>query len=117
MRRNDLRARTHASWLAFAVHRVSGLLLLAFLPVHFWTLGLALQGEAALDGALRWYEAPIFKFGEWALVLCLSVHLAGGLRLLWIEFAPWGGLRRGWIAVGTAASLAVSLLFVANMLG
>jgi len=117
MRRNDFRARGHAGWLAFAVHRLTGVLLILFLPVHFWTLGLALNGEQALDGALRWYQMPIFKFGEWALVLCLALHMAGGLRLLWIEFAQWRGLRLRWIAVGSVLSLAVSLVFFANMLG
>jgi len=112
MRRNDLRARRHRSWLAFAVHRISGLLLAAFLPLHFWTLGLALRGEAALDGALRWYQMPVFKLGEWLLVLCLAVHMLGGIRLLVIEFAPWRGMRLSWITAACAASLAVSLVFV-----
>jgi len=114
MRVNDRRARTHRGWLAFAVHRVSGLLLAVFLPVHFWTLGLALRGEAALDGALRWYETPIFKIGEWLLVFSLAVHMLGGIRLLLIEFAPWRGMRLAWVGAACAASLALSLVFIAH---
>lgn len=110
--KNDSRARHHASWWAFFVHRVSGVLLTIFLPIHFWTLGLALEGEAALDGALKWYDNPLFKFGEWALVLLLAAHALGGIRLLLIEFKPWQGLRRGWIAAGGIIALAVSLLFL-----
>ncbi len=112
MKRNDMRSRRHASWWAFFIHRVSGLLLTLFLPIHFWTLGLALQGEMALDEALSWYEHPIFLFGEWALVLLLATHALGGLRLLLIEFGPWRGLRRGWIATGGAVALACSLVFL-----
>jgi|HigsolmetaAR206D_1030411.scaffolds.fasta_scaffold00537_20 Succinate dehydrogenase/fumarate reductase, cytochrome b subunit len=111
-RRNDGRARGHRGWIGFAVHRVSGLLLALFLPLHFWTLGLALEGEAALDGALRWYEMPVFKVGEWLLVFCLAVHLLGGIRLLLIEFASWRGMRLGWVTGACAASLAISLVFV-----
>ena len=53
-RRNDQRARAHPAYWAFLVHRLSGLALALFLPLHFWALGQALQGEAALDGFLRW---------------------------------------------------------------
>jgi fumarate reductase subunit D len=109
---NDTRARRHASWWAFLVHRVSGVLLTIFLPIHFWTLGHALQGEAALQSTLKWYENPLFKFGEWALVLLLTAHALGGIRLLLIEFRPWQGLRRGWIAAAGLVALAVSLIFL-----
>jgi fumarate reductase subunit D len=112
MKKNDFRARTHPSWIAFFVHRLSGLLLTIFLPIHFWTLGLALEGEAAFDTALKWYEAPLFKFGEWGLVLLLVVHAFGGIRILLIEFRPWRGLRRRWIATGFGTAAAVSLVFV-----
>ena len=47
--RNDFRARGHPSYWAFVVHRLSGVLLTFFLPVHFWALAQALQGEARLD--------------------------------------------------------------------
>ena len=43
MRTIDYRARMHPGYWAFVVHRVSGLALAVFLPVHFWALGLALQ--------------------------------------------------------------------------
>ncbi len=112
MKRNDLRTRSHASWVAFCIHRVSGILLTLFLPIHFWTLGLALDGEASLDTALRWYEAPVFKFGEWALVLLLAAHALGGIRLLVIEFRPWRGLRQGWIAAGLGMAAAISVVFI-----
>ena len=39
------------------VHRISGLALACFLPLHFLTLGLAIEGEARLDGFLRWMDA------------------------------------------------------------
>jgi fumarate reductase subunit D len=112
MKKNDLRARTHASWMAFLVHRLSGLLLTLFLPFHFWTLSLALEGESALDTALKWYEAPLFKFGEWALVFLLVVHAFGGIRILLMEFRPWRGLRQRWIATSFGTAAAVSVIFI-----
>ncbi len=52
----DLRPRSHPTYLAFVVHRVSGLLLALFLPLHFWALGSAITGEARLEGFLRWAD-------------------------------------------------------------
>ncbi len=103
--KNDFRARRHPAWWAFAMHRLSGLALAAFLPLHFWALGLALHGDAALDGFLRFSDRPLFKFAEWGLVVLLALHMMGGVRLLLIEFTRWSGLRKNWIAC--AAGFAV----------
>jgi len=112
MRRGgDFRARAHPAWWAFLVHRLSGLALALFLPVHFWALGQALQGEAALEGFLRYTDQPLFKFGEWGLVLLLALHAAGGARLLLIEFGAWTGLRKNLIAAAAGFGVIASLGF------
>ena len=113
---NDFRARSHPSWWAFLVHRISGLLLGLFLPLHFWALGLALKGESDLDGFLRYTDAPLFKFGEWGLVVLLSLHMMGGVRLLLIEFSPWSGQRKNLIAVAAGFGLAAGLAFALALL-
>lgn len=114
--RNDFRARRHAAYWAFLVHRFSGVALGLFLPIHFWALGQALQGAAVLDGFLRLADAPLFKFAEWGLVVLLALHLMGGVRLLLIEFGPWSGLRKDWIAgaagFGAATGLAFALALI-----
>ena len=81
--------RRSALWMAAVVHRVSGLALACFLPLHFLTLGLALQSEARLEGMLRWMDNPLFKAGETILVFMLAVHMLGGIRVLLIENMPW----------------------------
>lgn len=106
-----LRARNHPAWWAFVVHRVSGIALAAFLPVHFLALSQALRGEAALDAFLRFADAPLYKLAEWGLVVLLAAHLAGGLRVLAIEFLPWSGLRKDWIAATLGLSMAAGLAF------
>jgi fumarate reductase subunit D len=83
------RNRNHPAYWAFLVHRVSGLALALFLPLHFWALGQALQGPAALDGFLAWTQRPLVKASEIALVFLLAAHFTGGLRLLLIEFVGW----------------------------
>src|SRR6266704_956210 len=42
---NAWRNRGHAAYWAFLVHRISGLALALFLPLHFTALAQALQGE------------------------------------------------------------------------
>ena len=55
--KSDFRARNHPAYWAFLVHRVSGVMLSLFLPLHFWVLAQALQGEARLDSFLRCVES------------------------------------------------------------
>jgi fumarate reductase subunit D len=105
------RARSHPGWWAFLVHRVSGIALALFLPAHFLALGTALRGEAALDGFLRWTEQPLVKAAEWGLVVLLAAHLAGGLRLLALEFLPWREWHKALAAVAAGFALAAGLLF------
>lgn len=111
----DFRARNHAAYWAFLTHRVSGLVLALFLPLHFWALGQALQGEAALDGFLRWTEHPLVKVGEVILVLALSAHLTGGIRLLMLEFLAWRDWQKSLAALAAGLTLAASLAFLLNL--
>lgn len=114
--RNDFRARSHPAYWAFIVHRVSGVALALFLPLHFWALSQALQGEARLDSFLRWSEQPLVKAAEVALVLLLAAHMAGGMRLLMLEFLPWRDWQKSLLAAATALSLAAGLAFLLNLL-
>jgi fumarate reductase subunit D len=111
MRGIDHRARAHPAYWAFLVHRLSGLGLALFLPLHFWALGRALQGVAALDGFLRAADHALFKFAEWGLVVLLALHLTGGARLLIIEFGRATDLRKNWIAGSLGFAAAAGLAF------
>jgi fumarate reductase subunit D len=97
--------RQHASYWAFIVHRVSGIALALFLPLHFWTLGNALQ----LDDFLAWSRQPLVKLGEWLIVVALAAHLGGGLRVLALEFLPWRDWQKSLAAAAAALALGVGL--------
>ena len=104
-------SRRHAGYWAFLVHRLSGVALALFLPAHFWLLGTALEGEARLGEALAWTEQPLVKLGEWAIVVLLAAHLAGGLRLLALEFLPWQNWQKTLAALAAGVSLIVAMAF------
>ena len=113
--RNDFRAHTHPAYWAFIVHRVSGVALALFLPLHFWALAQALQGEARFESFLRWTDHPLVKAAEVALVVLLAAHMAGGIRLLMIEFLQWRDWQKSLLAAATAFSVAAGLAFLLNV--
>lgn len=103
--------RRQGLWLAFALHRASGLLLALFLPVHFHVLAFALNDAANLDAFLAWTDYTAVKIAEFGLVFLLAVHLFGGLRLMALEWLPWSGRQKTLAAGAVAASTFVSISF------
>ena len=53
------------------IHRLSGIALAIFVPIHFWALGRGLE----LDQFLRWTEQPLVKFAEWGIVVLFAATL------------------------------------------
>jgi fumarate reductase subunit D len=103
-------------WLAAMVHRVSGVLLAAFLPLHFLVLGLALNSEAQLDGLVQWTKSPLVKFAETGLVLLLAVHLFGGIRVLLNENLPWREGQKRMATLAAAAAVGIAGVFLMALL-
>jgi fumarate reductase subunit D len=103
--------RAHIAWIAFLVHRVSGIALALFLPAHFLALGTALRGEAGLDEFLRWSEQPLVVAGEWILIMLLAAHLSAGLRVLALEFLPWRRWQKTLATLAAFFAVAAGLVF------
>jgi fumarate reductase subunit D len=113
----DWRNRGHAGWWAFALHRISGVALSIFLPVHFFALGQALAGDNALQGFLAWTDQPLVRASEIGLVFLLAVHLAGGVRLLLVEWRGWrASSQPTLIATAFGFALLAALLFALDLL-
>lgn len=108
-------SRNHPGWWAALAHRLSGVALVLFLPLHFLSLGLALEGEAALDAMLAWTDRPLVKVGEWGLVTLLTLHLTLGLRVLALELLPWRDSLKTTIAAGAGLSMLTGLAFLLNL--
>lgn len=108
--------RNHPGWWAALAHRLSGLALALFLPLHFLVLGSALGGAEPLDRLLDLTAAPLVKLAETGLVLALALHLALGLRVLHVEFLPRPESRTRAVVAGCfGAGVAVALLFALNL--
>ncbi len=107
--------RRDTLWRAAMIHRVSGVLLACFLPLHFLALGLAIDGEARLDGFLNWTQQPLVKLAELGLVFLLAAHLLGGLRILVIENMPWRDGQKRMATLAIAAAAAVAAFFLVRL--
>lgn len=110
--------RKDKAYLAFLGHRLSGLALAVFLPLHFLVLALALENGGELDAFLTFAELPFVKVAEWGLVVLLCLHLLFGLRLLAMELHPWRSRqadRRGWILPSLLLSLIVGGAFLVGV--
>ena len=106
--------RRNALWMAAMVHRFSGLALACFLPLHFLALGLAIDGEARLDGFLKWTANPLVKLAETGLVFLLMVHMLGGVRLLLIENMPWRDGQKTFAIAALAIACIAALAFLVS---
>ena len=88
--------RKTALWYAAMIHRISGVALALFLPLHF----------------LVWAELPIVKIAEFGLVFLLAVHLFGGLRVMALEFLPWSPRQKTYAAAAVGASFMAGVGFL-----
>ncbi len=104
-------SRAHPGFVAAFIHRLSGLALALFLPMHFLALGLALEA-GSFAGFIDWTNQPWVKISESLLVTALAVHFAGGLRLLCIEFLGLTRAQGLWISLVLAFASGVGVLFL-----
>jgi fumarate reductase subunit D len=116
MKHARLDHRGNLLWLAALVHRLSGLALAIFLPLHFWALGLAIESEARLQSFLRWTDAWWVKLAEAGLVFLVAVHLLGGLRVLIIENFAWRDGQKQLATLAAGISLVIAFVFLVRVL-
>lgn len=107
--------RNHPTYWAFLLHRISGLALVLFLPLHLYVLSMAIGDGARLDGFLEWTQRPLVKFAEITLVVLLALHMAGGLRLLAVEFLPWRDNQKTFAACAGAFAVGAGFLYFLNV--
>jgi len=110
--------RAHKSYFAFMAHRISGLALLLFLPLHFLFLGSAFDGADGMNRLLVYTNLPLVKLAEWGLVSLLALHALFGLRILILEFSNWPHnltTLGAWVVPGFAAGAIVGIAFLARV--
>jgi len=110
-----IKHRGSALWIAAMVHRLSGIGLAIFLPLHFLALGLAIEGQAKLQSFMSWSDQPLVKLAEGGLVFLLTVHLLGGLRVLVIENLAWRDGQKQLATLIAAVSALIAFIFLVRV--
>jgi fumarate reductase subunit D len=101
-------------FLAAMLHRLSGIALAIFLPMHFIALGTALGGADSFQSFLGVTHNGFVRAAEWGLVTALGMHMALGLRVLAIEWLAVHERSAVVVSSCVACSLTVGLLFLLN---
>jgi fumarate reductase subunit D len=102
-------------FVAAMLHRLSGIALAIFLPIHFLALATALNGANALDAFLTVTRQPLVALAEIAIVIALAIHMTLGLRVLAIELFDFREKTLVPLSVCIAAVFAVGLIFILNL--
>ncbi|MEX0287403.1 MAG: succinate dehydrogenase, cytochrome b556 subunit [Paracoccaceae bacterium] len=108
--------RAHPLWLAYLLHRLSGVALTLFLPLHFWLLSQAISNADRMDRLLTLTELPLVKLAEFGLVFLLAVHAFGGLRLMAFERMHWPDHQKTLAASAVGGAVLISGMFLLRAL-
>jgi fumarate reductase subunit D len=102
-------------FVAAMLHRVSGIALAIFLPLHFLALATALNGAKAFDSFLALTRQPVVALLEWGIVVALALHLTLGLRVLAVEFFDFREKTLAALSVCLAAVFGIGLVLAFNL--
>ena len=101
-------------FVAALAHRLSGLALAIFVPLHFLALATALNGANALDAFLAVTRNPFVKASELGIVVAAAIHMTLGLRVLAIELFDFRETTLAALSACAACAFAVGLVFLLN---
>jgi succinate dehydrogenase / fumarate reductase cytochrome b subunit len=71
---------------AYALHRLSGLGILAYFLMHIFVTGSRVGGPGSWESWMAFFSRPIFKIGEFLVFLAFAYHAVNGIRLILVEF-------------------------------
>jgi succinate dehydrogenase cytochrome b subunit len=83
-----LRYRGGEGQWAWAIHRVAGVGILAFLALHIADIFVAAFGPGLFNELLFLYKGPVARVGEILLAFGLLYHAINGLRIIAADFKP-----------------------------
>jgi succinate dehydrogenase / fumarate reductase cytochrome b subunit len=75
----------------FILHRLSGLALIFYLPIHVFVTSARLRGGTEWESTMATLHHPIFVLGEYLLFIAFAFHALNGLRLALTELGFFVG--------------------------
>ncbi|MEJ2244561.1 MAG: succinate dehydrogenase, cytochrome b556 subunit [Acidobacteriota bacterium] len=70
---------------AYALHRLTGLGILAYFIMHIFVTGKRLGGPEQWESTMAVFGSLFFKVGEFLVVLAFAFHAINGIRLILVE--------------------------------
>lgn len=86
--KEGLKYRGGAGMYAWALHRLTGLGVLAFLAIHIVETFLLALGPELYNEAIATYNTPFFRVAEVALLFAVLYHAINGIRVTIQDFWP-----------------------------
>lgn len=69
----------------YALHRLTGLGILAYFVMHIGVTTSRALGQASWESTMRSVQAPVFKLGEYLVFVAFAFHAVNGIRLALVE--------------------------------
>lgn len=108
----QVRYRLHPGYVAWILHRVTGLGLAIYLFMHIWVIHHISQGRQAFNEVMSVVQAPLFHFLEVGLLACVLFHAINGVRVVMIDYAGAAdkGPHKTWVWVVLAITAVFTVL-------
>ena len=100
----DVRHRGPETW-AYALNRITGLILVAYLYVHLAVLSLLVAGPTSYDRFVDVMRSPLFLALDLVLIAGWLVHALNGLRLVVVGLGYGVRTQRTLLIAAAAAGL------------
>jgi succinate dehydrogenase / fumarate reductase cytochrome b subunit len=79
--------RYGAERYAYAVHRITGLGVLAYFILHIFVTASRMGGPEKWESWMATFDNLIFKIGEFLVFLAFAYHAINGIRLILVELS------------------------------
>lgn len=80
--------RWHPGFIAWALHRFTGLALAGYLILHLYVLHNLAKGPEAFDGIMALMTNTFTRLLEIGLLAVVTYHTINGLRIVLLDYGP-----------------------------
>ena len=106
--------RFHVGTWAWVFHRISGLALVLYLPLHVWVTHHIARGPDQFNRVMEAMNTPMFKVFEVALLAAVLYHAFNGIRVIMIDLDWLPTARAQRIAFWVAGAICLPILAYAG---
>ncbi len=80
--------RWHPGFVAWLLHRLSGVALAGYLILHLWVLHHLAKGPEEFNALMAAFSSPFLKIMEIGLLGVVAYHTINGLRVVLMDYGP-----------------------------